>query len=199
MSKKAKNKETREKRPEAVAAEKPIEPVEGETPEKPAEPAEPETPAEPEMPREQPERGYHPERLKVSELPKLTGDVAAFIFENERPLKGLLGLLDWRLCGRISQLILAHHITGRAGEKLLSSMHEYDGGPWRFFLFGLGKSRDFNQEKAAELALLAEETLKKAGARECKVILPKALLNEAAGSLLQAAWPKALGRTFLAS
>ena len=180
MSKKAKSKEERrEKRSEPAEAEKP---TEAEKPEVPAEKVEP---------------GQCREQLKNVGLPELSGDVAVFIFSDERPLKGLLGLLDWRLCGQISRLILAHHISGKEGEKLLSSMHEYGESPWRLFVFGLGKSRDFNQEKAAELAEIAEETLKKAGAKECKIILPRALLNEAAASLLQEAWPKANERIFL--
>jgi hypothetical protein len=189
LSKKAKNSDSK---PAAATL-----PVASEKPGAAAAPVEAQKPDNAEVPAEEPGRGHCQELLKVTELPEFSGDVAAFIFENERPLKGLLGLLDWRLCGQISQLILAHHISGKEGEKLLSSMHEYGESPWRLFVFGLGKSRDFNQEKAAELAELAEETLKKAGAKECKIILPKALLNEAAASLLQEAWPKAGGRTFL--
>src|SRR3954465_8128541 len=45
----------------------------------------------------------------------LTGMVASF-HENERPLQGLAGLLDWRLDGEISRFLRAGGLSGRPGE-----------------------------------------------------------------------------------
>ena len=46
---------------------------------------------------------------------KVEGLVAA-CYENERPLHGLAGLLDWRFDGAISDCIRAGAISGKAGE-----------------------------------------------------------------------------------
>lgn len=58
-------------------------------------------------------QGQDPETLLFN------GEVEGLIlscFENERPLQGLAGRLDWRLRGMLSQFIRAGSITGKAGE-----------------------------------------------------------------------------------
>lgn len=44
--------------------------------------------------------------------------VACGVFEDERPLRGLAGLLDWRLAGRLSRLAKETFLRGDAGEVL---------------------------------------------------------------------------------
>src|SRR5579884_1742738 len=44
---------------------------------------------------------------------------ACTLWKDERPMRGLAGLLDWRLGGRISALLKAGFVTGDAGETLL--------------------------------------------------------------------------------
>lgn len=41
------------------------------------------------------------------------------LYEDIRPLKGTSGWVDWRLCGKISNLILSHRFSGARGELLL--------------------------------------------------------------------------------
>jgi len=41
------------------------------------------------------------------------------LLEDERPLRGGAGRVDWRLCGQISELVVAERIAGRPGEALL--------------------------------------------------------------------------------
>lgn len=38
--------------------------------------------------------------------------IALAFFEDERPLRGAMGLLDWRLCGALSRLILRGRASG---------------------------------------------------------------------------------------
>lgn len=45
--------------------------------------------------------------------------VVACIFEDERPFRGLAGLLDWRLSGRLSRLARASFVRGALGEALV--------------------------------------------------------------------------------
>jgi len=40
-------------------------------------------------------------------------------FADERPLRGAPGLIDWRLCGRISELLVLGRMRGELGEAVL--------------------------------------------------------------------------------
>lgn len=41
------------------------------------------------------------------------------VLSDERPLRGAPGLVDFRLCGRISELLVLGHLTGRVHEAVL--------------------------------------------------------------------------------
>jgi hypothetical protein len=45
--------------------------------------------------------------------------LVAPVHTDERPLRGPTGLLDWRLCGRLSQLLVRGRLTGVDGERVL--------------------------------------------------------------------------------
>src|SRR5438445_6572167 len=45
--------------------------------------------------------------------------LACTIWQGERPLRGLAGLIDWRLAGRLSALARSSYLTGELGEVLL--------------------------------------------------------------------------------
>jgi hypothetical protein len=66
--------------------------------------------------------------------------LALSFFGDERPLRGVAGLCDWRLCGRLSRLLRAGRLSGLRGEV---TMLPPPGGrlPFgRLFFFGLGES-----------------------------------------------------------
>lgn len=68
-------------------------------------------------------------------------------FEDERPLRGAAGLLDWRLCGALSELIRAGRITGARGELTLllgNGRLPFD----KVVLIGEGPSAAFNASVA---------------------------------------------------
>lgn len=77
--------------------------------------------------------------LRVLDLPadRMEGEVVcALIFEDERPLRGPAALLDWRMNGRLTKMILEGDVFGRRGERLV-----IDGGskilaPWVLFQGG---------------------------------------------------------------
>jgi hypothetical protein len=53
-------------------------------------------------------------------LDELTAEVASCaIFEDDWPMPGLAGLLDWRLAGRLSALGRRGYLTGASGEVML--------------------------------------------------------------------------------
>ena len=65
--------------------------------------------------------------------------IVAAIYENERPLAGLSGLLDWRFQGAISKCIRSGAISGEAGECAYIPVVK-NGKTFRILLTGAGKS-----------------------------------------------------------
>jgi hypothetical protein len=75
--------------------------------------------------------------------------VVLSVFSDERPLRGLAGLLDWRVAGRISRLLRGERFVGHRGERtLLPSMMA--GSPARWVLIGLGEGAAFDEEVATQ-------------------------------------------------
>ncbi len=70
--------------------------------------------------------------------------VVAGFFSDARPPQGLMGLMDWRLSGRLSRLLQRGWATGQLGEVLLTPGRpklRFD----KLLLFGLGARADFNE------------------------------------------------------
>jgi hypothetical protein len=67
------------------------------------------------------------------------------LWQDERPMRGFAGLLDWRLCGRLSALLASGFVRGEAGEVLL-----VPGKPHvpfeKILLVGLGPRASFDEE-----------------------------------------------------
>lgn len=81
-------------------------------------------------------------RIELAELglpaiDALDVDALAVFVGPERPLQGLAGFADWRLCGAISRVIRAGHFSAAAGEALLLPSAARIG-PSRVFCFGVG-------------------------------------------------------------
>lgn len=74
-------------------------------------------------------------------LDALTGveSLCCFVTEDERPLSGAAGFLDWRLCGELSRILRSGFFAGGPGERLL--LPSAGRVPARrLFLVGLGPS-----------------------------------------------------------
>lgn len=96
--------------------------------------------------------------------------LALGIFVDERPLRGVAGLVDWRLCGLLSRFISAGRLSGRSAERVLMPGAGRIGAT-RIFVFGLGARDGF----AATLPALAAEipdVLTRAGCRRGALALP---------------------------
>jgi len=90
---------------------------------------------------------------------------------NVRPLLGLCGFVDWRMCGRLSKLILAGTVTGSAGEKVLvPTMGMLK--PYRLFLFGWGLS-DKLADGATDRMKWMVDVLVAAGVEKVAIALPE--------------------------
>lgn len=70
--------------------------------------------------------------------------VACGIYSDERPLRGLAGLLDWRLAGRLSRLAKESFLVGSSGEVLALPARPrlpFD----KCIVVGLGPRRSFDE------------------------------------------------------
>jgi hypothetical protein len=63
--------------------------------------------------------------------------VCLFVSEDERPLGGAAGFVDWRLCGQLSRLLVDGFFKGTRGESLLLPSSGRIGAP-RLVVLGLG-------------------------------------------------------------
>jgi leucyl aminopeptidase len=92
------------------------------------------------------------------------------VWSDVRPLRGAAGLLDWRLCGRLSQMIRDGRLSGASGEKLL---HVTGRLPWKRVLFiGLGDSSEFSSSTFKTTLASAVDALRGIGATSMAIALP---------------------------
>ncbi len=97
--------------------------------------------------------------------------LALTVFEEDRPPRGLAGLADWRLCGRLSRLIASGSVTGRFRESVL--FPGYGRLPVnRVCLLGLGRRAEFNAARAREASWVLAESLRKLRAPSFIASLP---------------------------
>ena len=82
-----------------------------------------------------------------------------FVGEDERPLQGLAGLVDWRLAGGLSRFLRSGLVTGKSGDALLTMTGPRLGFE-KLFIFGMGPGGQPEEEIATRLA----EGLRKLGA-----------------------------------
>jgi Cytosol aminopeptidase family, N-terminal domain len=73
----------------------------------------------------------------------------AGIFRDDRPLRGGAARADWRLCGRLSELVRDGHLTGACGEALLLPSFGRLGAP-RLLILGLGERARFRLTAAQD-------------------------------------------------
>jgi hypothetical protein len=66
-----------------------------------------------------------------------------FVGEDERPLKGTSGYVDWRMCGALSRVLLDRFFTGSVGDCLLIPS-EGKIAMSRIFALGIGRLNGFD-------------------------------------------------------
>jgi hypothetical protein len=99
------------------------------------------------------------------------GDVLVVpIWSDIRPLRGVAGLLDWRLCGKLSQMIREGRVSGSAGEKLLLVTGRV---PWpRILGIGAGPSDVFGDGACKATLQCAMEAARGIGAAKMTIAIP---------------------------
>lgn len=91
-------------------------------------------------------------QLVLSSLPidEVPGHMTlATFFQDIRPLKGSTSLIDWRLNGRLSDLILQGKISGEFSESLIMPSQGRLSSR-EIFLFGLGRASELTEQKVGE-------------------------------------------------
>ena len=97
-----------------------------------------------------------PEKVDVQECDLL---VSGF-FQDERPLQGSSGWIDWRLNGRLSRILIENRLTGEWKETtLIPSQGRLT--PRLILLIGLGKLREYSYLRVRELPPYLLESLEK--------------------------------------
>lgn len=104
--------------------------------------------------------------------------------ENERPLLGLSGELDWALHGELSKLVRSHRITGKALECAYVPVRRHDH-IYHLLLIGRGQTERPGQRSAlpADAWKLIKKNLK--GLKAKKVIVSAQDLGGVSESTLQ--------------
>src|SRR5687768_12827014 len=97
--------------------------------------------------------------------------IALAFFEDERPLRGALGLLDWRMCGAISRLIVRGRARGALGETVLIPIRPRLPVD-KLFLFGAGLSSELDDARFRGLCERMLGVLDRARVRACVLGLP---------------------------
>lgn len=101
--------------------------------------------------------------LQLEALDALSGvdTLCLFVGEDERPLRGLAGLVDWRLCGGLSRLLLNGFFQGAAEDCVLMPS-ENRLPTFRIFVLGLGRTQPASMDRVRAALTRAAQTLNKA-------------------------------------
>ena len=107
--------------------------------------------------------------LETGPIERARADLVIVSFcSTDRPLRGAAGRADWRLCGRLSQLIAAGRVEGHAGEAVLLP----GGGGLRSpLLLALGRGPEASLGPAATAAFARDAVARGLGLRAATVAL----------------------------
>jgi hypothetical protein len=94
------------------------------------------------------------------------------LFEDERPLRGSSGWVDWRLNGRISRCLIEKRLVGMWKETTLIPSEGRILPPLILWV-GLGKVREYSYPRLRELFPYLLETLKKLNVSKICFSLPE--------------------------
>jgi hypothetical protein len=99
--------------------------------------------------------------------------VAVFLFSDVRPVRGVAGYVDWRLCGELSRCIERGLFAAAAGETmLLPTAGRF--GRRRVFVFGLGLAHGADESRFRSAVRTAVEVMRRAGVETLALAAPAA-------------------------
>jgi hypothetical protein len=110
----------------------------------------------------------------------VTDLLVATLFETDRPPRGVTGLVDWRLNGFISRLILRGAVAGVRDEVVLLPLNRRLPAR-RLLLVGLGRFEEFSLMQARHAALKIGRAIRGIAAIDVAMHIPAAPDEPAAG------------------
>jgi hypothetical protein len=110
--------------------------------------------------------------ITLESLDAITGveAICLFVAAGDRPLRGLAGFLDWRMCGALSRLLLKDFFTGGEEDVLLVTTNGRIPVA-RAFVLGTGTQKP-TAESVGALLKRAAHTMRKAGIESVAVEVP---------------------------
>jgi hypothetical protein len=111
-------------------------------------------------------------RPDLHQLDRVTAETFVVnLFEEDRPPRGVAGLVDWRLCGRLSRMIVDGRLQGQFREAVL--FPGYGRLPaGRICAYGLGKTAEFTPARAREASWFIADSLHKLRVNSFVTALP---------------------------
>jgi hypothetical protein len=119
--------------------------------------------------------------IGFSSLDQMPGvdTLCLFVAEDERPLKGAAGYLDWRLCGALSHILIDRFFTGSPGDCLLIPSQGKIAMS-RIFAIGIGHLNGFGADALSRAMKDAARILSRAQIPAVALEIPgKGQLEEA--------------------
>lgn len=93
--------------------------------------------------------------VETAPIEKVAAELAVVtFFENDRPLRGEAGRVDWRLCGMLSHLLARGALRGASGEAALIPTFGHLRVP-RVLVLGLGSANGFGALEVKAMARAA--------------------------------------------
>ena len=93
------------------------------------------------------------------------------LFKDERPLRGSIGWVDWRLNGVLSRFLIENRLTGEWRERTLI-LSQGRVSPKAILILGMGKIKEYSYLSVREVVPFVVETLKNMRASNLCFSLP---------------------------
>jgi hypothetical protein len=93
------------------------------------------------------------------------------VFKDDRPLRGAAGLVDWRMCGRLSKLLKGKRASADKGETMLLPPGRRLGFT-RILWFGLGDAKGYSEDRFRKDLAWISGVVGRAGAKDWSLQLP---------------------------
>ncbi len=93
------------------------------------------------------------------------------LWSDERPPSGVLGLIDWRMCGFVSRMIVRGLLSGARGETVLVPLRPRFTVD-KLFVFGLGPRSEFTEDALVPTVTRMLEVVSRAKVRTTALVLP---------------------------
>lgn len=98
--------------------------------------------------------------------------LALALFSNEKPPRGVAGMVDWRLAGMISRSIARRTIDGSYGETVLFYPDSPFLEPWKILLLGLGETEHLTRVRIYGAGRSIMNTMLRIGCRDFTSSVP---------------------------